>query len=63
MKNLKYLNEERSSVKDTTEKEATRGYPRLEILYKMRSVANHQQCRHHYAQLSGSSLAKADASR
>ena len=51
MKNLKYLNEERSTVKDTTEQEVTRGYPHLEILHKMRSVANRHQCRRHYAQL------------
>ena len=51
MKNLKYLNEERATVKDTVEKKATRGYPRLEILHKMRSVVNRHQCRRHYARL------------
>ena len=55
MKNLKDLNEERNVVKDTDEKEDTRGYPRLEILHKMWSVANHHQCRRHYAQLMTSS--------
>jgi hypothetical protein len=30
---LKYLNEECSAEKDTTEKEAIRGYPHLEMLH------------------------------
>ena len=31
--------------------ETTRGCPRVSTLHKMRSVANHHQCRRHYAQL------------
>ena len=34
MKNLKYLKGERITVKDTTEKESTRGCPRLEKLLR-----------------------------
>ena len=37
MKNLKYLNEERISVKDTAERVVTRGYPHLEMLRTRRS--------------------------
>ena len=43
MKNLKNLNEERSTVKDAADKEDTRGYPRLEKLHTMWSVENRHQ--------------------
>ena len=44
---LKYLNEECSAEKNATDKEAIRGCPRLEMLRKMRSVADSHQCRRH----------------
>ncbi len=43
MKNLEYVNEERSDEKDTAEKEATRGCLRLEMLHMMRNVASRKQ--------------------
>ena len=40
-----------SAEKDTAEKEVIRGFPSLEMLHKMRDVANYHHCRCHYAQL------------
>ena len=46
---LKYLNEECIAEKNAADKEAIRGCPRLEMLRKMRSVADSHQCRRHDA--------------
>ncbi len=48
-KDLRYLNEECSAEKNAADKKAIRGCPRLEMLCKMRSVADSHQCRRHDA--------------